>query len=175
MGFFRQEYWSGLPFAQRIWIDISPKKIYEWLISMWKDLIISYSVQFSHSVVSNSLQPHESQHARPPFPSPTPRVHTNPCPSSQWCHPAILSSVVPFSSCPQSFPASQSFQMSQLFTSSGKSIGVSASTSVLPMNTQDWSLLEWTDWISLQSKGLSKVFSNATVQKHQFFGAQLSS
>ena len=132
------------------------------------------SVQFSCSVVSDSVQPHESQHARPPFPSPTPRVHTNPCPSSQWCHPTISSSVSPFSSCPQSFPASGSFQMSQLFTSGGQSIGVPASTSVLPMNTQDWSPLGWTDWISLQSKGLSRVFSNTTVQKHQFFGAQLS-
>ena len=115
------------------------------------------SVQFSHSVVSNSLQPHELQHARPPCPSPTPRVHPNSCPSSQWCHPAISSSVIPFSSCPQSFQASGSFQMSQPFTSGGQSIGVSASTSVLPMNTQDWSPLGWTGWISLQSKGLSRV------------------
>ena len=99
-----------------------------------------------------------------PCPSPTPRVHPNPCPLSQWCHPTISSSVVPFSSCPQSFPASRSFQMSQLFTSGGQSTGVSASTSVLPMNTQDWSPLEWTGWISLQSKGLSRVFSNTTVQ-----------
>ena len=132
------------------------------------------SVQFSLSVVSNSLWPHELQHARPPCPSPTPRVHPNPCPSSWWCHPIISSSVVPFSSCPQSFLASGSFQMSQLFASGGQSIGVSASTSVLPMNTQDWSPSEWTGWISLQSKGLSRVFSNTTVQKHQFFGAQLS-
>ena len=134
----------------------------------------STSVQFSLSVVSNSLWPHELQHARPPCPSPTPGAHPNPCPLSQWCHPTISSSVVPFSSCPQSFPASGSFQMSQLFTSGGQSIGVSASTSVLPMNTQDWSPLGWTGWISLQSKGLSRVFSNTTVQKHQFFGAQLS-
>ena len=132
------------------------------------------SFQFSCSVVSDSLWPHELQHARPPCPSPTVGVHPNPCPSSRWCHPAISSSVIPFSSCPQSFPASQSFQMSQLFTSGGQSIGVSASTSVLPMNTRDWSPLEWTGWISLQSKGLSWVFSNTTVQKHQFFGAQLS-
>ena len=132
------------------------------------------SVQFSHSVMSNSLRPHELQHARPPCPSPTPRVHPNPCPSSQWCHPTISSSVVPFSSCLQSFPASGSFPMSQLFSSGGQSIGVSASTSVLPMNTQDWSPLGWTSWISLKSKGLSSVFSNTTVQKHQFFGAQLS-
>ena len=131
------------------------------------------SVQFSHSVVSNSLWPHEPQHTRPPCPSPTPAVHPNPYPSSWWCHPTISSSVVPFSSCLQSFPASGSFPMSQLFTSGGQSIGVSASTPVLPINTQDWSL-EWTGWISLQSKGLSRVFSNTTVQKHQFFGAQLS-
>ena len=135
---------------------------------------IPCSFQFSCSVVSDSLWPHELQHARPPCPSPTVGVHPNPCPSSRWCHPAISSSVIPFSSCPQSFPASQSFQMSQLFTSGGQSIGVSASTSVLPMNTRDWSPLEWTGWISLQSKGLSWVFSNTTVQKHQFFGAQLS-
>ena len=132
------------------------------------------SVQFSHSVVSNSLQPHELQHARPPCPSPTPRVHPNPCPLSQWCHLTISSSVIPFSSCLQSFPTSGSFQMSQLFASAGQNIGVSASTSVLPMNTQDWSPLGWTGWIFLQSKGLSKVFSNTTVQKYQFFCAQLS-
>ena len=122
------------------------------------------SVQFSRSVMSNSLWPPEPQHARPPCPSPTPRVHPNPCPLSRWCHPTILYSVVPFSSCPQSFPASGSFQMSQLFASSGQNIGVSASTSVLPMNTHDWSPLGWTGWISLQSKGLSRVFSNTTVQ-----------
>ena len=115
------------------------------------------SVQFSCSVVSNSLRPHEPHHARPPCPSPTPRVHPNPCPLSQWCHPAISFSVVPFSSCPQSFPASGPFPMSQLFTSGGQSIGVSASTSVLPMNIQDWSPLGWTGWISLQSKGLSSL------------------
>ena len=132
------------------------------------------SVQFSHSVVSDSLRPHESQHARPPCPSPTPGVHPDSHPSSQWCHPAISSSVVPFSSCPQSLPASESFPMSQLFTSGGQSIGVSALASFLPKNTQDWSPFEWTGWISLQSKGLSRVFSNTTVQKHQFFGAQLS-
>ena len=133
------------------------------------------SVQFSHSVMSDSLRPHESQHARPPCPSPTPGIHTNSCPSSQWCHPAISSSVVPFSSCPQSLRASESFPMSQLFASGGQSTEVSASASVLPMNTQNWSPLGWTGWISLQSKGLSRVFSNTTVQKHQFFGAQLSS
>ena len=131
------------------------------------------SVQFSHSVVSDSLQLHEQQHARPPCPSPTPRVHPNPCPLSRWCHPNTSSSVIPFSSCPHSLPASGSFLMTQLFVSGGQNIGVSASTSVLPMNTQDWSPLGWTGW-SFQSKGLSRVFSNTTVQKHQFFGAQLS-
>ena len=133
------------------------------------------SVQFSRSVVSNSLQPHEPQHARSPCPSQTPRVYSNSCPSSWWCHPAISSSVIPFSSCPQSLQASGSFPMSQLFTWGGQSIGVSASESVLPMNTQDWSPSGWTGWTSLLSKGLSRVFSNTTVQKHQYFGAQLSS
>ena len=133
------------------------------------------SVQFSRSVMSNSLRPHESQHARPPCPSQTPGVDSNSCPLSRWCHPAISSSVVPFSSCPQSLQASGFFPMSQLFTWGGQSIGVSASASVLPMNTQDWSDLRWTGCISLQSKGLSRIFSNTTVQKHQFFGAQLSS
>ena len=118
------------------------------------------------------LWPHVLQHARPPCPSPTPGVHPNPCPLSWWCYPTISSSVVSFSSRLQSFPASGSFQMSQLFASGGQSIGVSASTSVLPMNTQDWSPLGWTGWISLQSKGLSRVFSNTIVQKHQFFGTQ---
>ena len=132
------------------------------------------SVQFSRSVVPNSLRRHELQHARPPCSSPTPGVYPNSCPLSRWCHPTISSSVVPFSSCPQSFPTSGSFPMSQFFTSGGQSIGVSASTSLLPMNTQDWSPLGWTGWISLQSKGLSRVFSNTTVQKHLFFGAQLS-
>ena len=126
------------------------------------------SVQFILSVVSDSLWPHELQHARPPCPSPTPGVHTNSCPSSRWCHPAISSSVIPFSLL-QSFPASGSFQVSQLFTSGGQSIGVSTSTSIPPMNTQDWSPLGWTGWISLKSKGLVRVFSNTTVQKHQFF------
>ena len=131
------------------------------------------SVQFSRSVVSDSLWPHESQHVRPPCPSSTPRVHPNSCASSQWCHPAISSSVVS-SSCPQSLPASGSFPMSQLFAWDGQSIGISALASVLPKNTQDWSPLEWTLWISLKPKGLSRIFSNTTVQKHQFFGAQLS-
>ena len=133
------------------------------------------SVQFSCSVMSDSLQPHELQHARPPCPSQTPGVYSKFCSSSQWCHPAISSSVVPFSSCVQSFPASGSFPMSQLFTGGGQSIGVSASASVLPMNTQDLSPLGWTGWVFLKSKGQSRVFSNTTVQKHQFFGAQLSS
>ena len=131
-------------------------------------------VQFSSSVMSDSLQPYESQHSRPPCPSPTPRVYPNSRPSSRWCHPAISSSVVPFSSFPKSLPASGSFPMSQLFTWGGQSIGVSVSASVLPINTQDWSPLGWTGWISLQSRGLSRVFSNTTVQKYQFFGAQLS-
>ena len=131
-------------------------------------------IQFSHSVMSDSLRLHGLQHAKPPCPSPTPRVHPNSCPLSWWCHPTVSSSVVPFSSCPQSFPASGSLQMSQLFTSGGQSFGVSASTSVLPVNTQDWSPFRWTGWISLQSKGLSRVFSSTTVQKHQFFSIQLS-
>ena len=118
------------------------------------------SVQFSHSVVSDSLRPHESKHARPPCPSPTPGVYSNSCPSSRWCHPTISSSIVPFSSCLQSFPASGSFPISRFHACRGQSIGVSASASVLPMNTQDWSPLGWTGWISLQSKGLSRVFSN---------------
>ena len=138
----------------------------------WKRVFSS--VQFSCSVMSDSLRPHEAQHARPPCPSPTLGVHPNSCPLSRWCHSTISSSVIPFSSFPQSFPASGSFQMSQLFTSGDQSIGVSASTSVLPMNTQDWSPLGWTGWISLQSKGLSRVFSNTTVQKHQFKNTQLS-
>ena len=133
------------------------------------------SVQFSNSFVSDSLRSHESQHARPPCPSPTPGVHSDSCPSSQWCHPAISSSVIPFSSCPQSFTAWGSFPMSHSLHEVAKVIGVSASTSVLAVNTHDWSPLGWTAWISLQSKELSRVFSNTTVQKHQFFGAQPSS
>ena len=128
---------------------------------------------FHHSVVSDFLRPHELQHARPPCPSPTAGVYPNPCPLSRWCHPTISSSVVAFS-CLQSFPSSGSFQMSQLFAAGGQSIRVSASTSVFPMNTQDWSPFGWTGWISLQSKGLSRVFSNTTVLKHQFSSAQLS-
>ena len=133
------------------------------------------SVQFSRSVVSDSLWPHELQHTRPPCPSLTPRVHSNSCPCSQWCHPAISSSVVPFSSCPQSLPESESFPMSQLFAWDGQSTGASALASFLSKKSQGWSPSEWTGWISLQSKGLSRVFSNTTAQKHRFFGAQLSS
>ena len=125
--------------------------------------------------MSDPLWPHEFQHPRPLCPSPTPRVYSNSCPSSRWCHLAISSSVIPFSSSPQSLPASGYFPMSQHVTWGGQSFGVSALASVLPMNIQNWSPLEWTGWISLQSKGLSRVFSNTTVQKHQFFGAQLSS
>ena len=131
------------------------------------------SVQFSHSVMSDSLPPHGLQHVRPPCPSPTPGVHSNSCALSRWCNPTISSSVVPFSSRLQSFPASGSFPVNQFFASGGQSIGVSASASVLPVNIQDWFPLEWTGWISLQSKGLSRVFSNTTVQMHQFFGAHL--
>ena len=134
---------------------------------------ISKAVQFSS--VTQALQPHGLQHARPPCPSPTPGIYLNSCSLSRWCHPSISSSVIPFSSCPQSFPASWSFQMSQLFASGGQNIGVSALASVLPMNTQDWFPLGWTGWISLYSKGLSRVFSNTTVQKHQFFGTRPSS
>ena len=131
--------------------------------------------EFSRSVVSDCLQPYESQHARPPCPSPSPRVHSDSRPSSQWCHPAISCLVVPFSSCPQSLPASESFPMSQLFAWGGQSTGVSASASFLPKKSQRWSPSEWTGWISLQSKGPSRVFSNTTVQKHQFFSALPSS
>ena len=144
---------------------------------MWQLIkyYLQFSVQFSRSVVSHSLRPHESQHARPPCPSPTPRVHSNSCPSSRWCHPAISSSVIPFFSCPQSLPSSKSFPMSQLFAWGGQSTGVSALASFIPKISQGWSPSEWTGWISLQSKGLSRVFSNTTVQKHQVYGAQLSS
>ena len=137
---------------------------------IWKDA----SVKFSCSVMSDSFWPQGLQHTRLPCPSPTPGAYSNSCLSNQWCHPTISSSVVRFSSRLQSFSASGSFQMNQLLASGGQSIGVSASTSVLPMNIQDWYPLGWTGWISLQSKGLSRVFSNTTVQKHQFFGTQLS-
>ena len=139
----------------------------KYTVNLTKDQFI----QFSCSVVSDCLQPHEPQHTRPPCPSPIPRIYPIPCPSSRWCHPTIYPLVVPFS-CPQSFPASGSFPVSQIFTSGGQNIGVSASGSALPTNTQDWSPLGWTGWISLQSKGLSRVFSNATIQKHQFFCTQ---
>ena len=135
--------------------------------------VVFSSVQSSCSVVSDSLQPHESQHARPPCPSPSPGVHSDSRPSRPWCHPAISSSVVPFSSCPQSLPASESFPMSQLFTWGGQSTGDSALASFLPKKSQGWSPSEWTGLISLQSKGLSRVFSNTTVQKHQFFGQDM--
>ena len=136
--------------------------------SLYSNFSVVYlsSVQFSSAVVSDSLWPHELQHNRTPCPSPTPRVYPYSCPLSQWCHPTISSSVVPVSPCLQSFPASGSFQMSQLFTSGGQNIGVSASTSVLPMNIQGWFPLGWTVWISLQSMGLSRVFFSTTVQKH---------
>ena len=137
--------------------------------------ILVSSVQFSCSVMSDSSRPHESQHTRPPCPSPTPWVYSDSRPSSQWCHPAISSSVIPFSSCPQSLLTSESFLMSQLFTWGGQSTGVSALASFLPKKSQGWSPSEWTGWISLQSKELSRVFSNTTVQKHQFFGTQPSS
>ena len=143
--------------------------------SFVRSILIEASVQFSRSVVSDSLRPHESQHARPPCPSPTPGAHSNSHPSSWWCHPGLSSSVDPFSSCPQLPPASESFPMSHFFTWGGQSTGVSALTSFLPKESQGWSPSEWTGWISLQSKGLSRVFSNTTVQKRQFFGAQPSS
>ena len=141
----------------------------------WRFRHLNLLVEFSSvAQLCPTLRPHESKHARPPCPSPAPGVHSNSCPSSWWCHPAISSSVIPFSSCPQSLPASESFPMSQLFPWGGQSIGVSALASVLPKNTQDWSPLEWTGWISLPSKGLSRVFSNTIVQKPQFFSTLLS-
>ena len=140
---------------------------------MWFIMVWISSVQFSHSVMSDCLQPHETLHARPPCPSPTPRDHSDPFPLCQWCHPTISSSVVPFSSCPQSFPASGSFQISQLSASGGQSIAVSPSTSVLPKNTQDWSPLRWTGWISLQSKALKSLLqhhsSKASIILHSAF------
>ena len=150
-----------------------------YISSLWPHILccpisIHRSIQFSCSVVSESLRPHELQHTKPLCPSSNPGVYPNSCPLSWWCHPAIPSSVVPFSFHPQSFPASGSFQMSQLFTLGGQSIGVSASTSVPPMNAQDWSPLGWTGWVFSQSKGLSRVFSNTTVQKHQVNSLALS-
>ena len=164
--------WNPCALLVEVW-NVQPL----WKVVCWflKKLKIELpSVQFSHTVMSDSLQPHESQHARPPCLSPTPGVHSNSHPSSRWCHPVISSSVVPFSSCPQSLPASESFPMSQLFTWSGQSTGVSALASFLPKKSQGWSPSECTGWISLQSKGLSRVFSNTTAQKHQFFSAQPS-
>ena len=149
---------------------------FEQITRMFKNLLgDTWGIQFSRSVMSDSLRLHELQHARPPCLSPTPGVHSDSRPSSQWCHPAISSSVAPFSSCPQSLPTSEFFPMSQLFTWGGQSTGVSALASFFSRKSQGWSPLEWTGWISLQSKGLSRVFSNTTVQKHQFFGAQPSS
>ena len=167
----REPFWRRQGTYEWIWRDTS-RCPGSWARTFQVELISS--VQFSHSVLSDSLRPHGLQQNRPPCPSPIPGVYSDSCPLSQWCHPTISSSVVPFSSCPQSFPASESFQMSQLFTSGGQSIGVSASTSVLPVNIQDWSPLGWTGWISLQSKELSRIFTNTTLQKHQFFGTQLS-
>ena len=154
---------AKIPFF-KLTVNMLTRPNYEWL----------WEVQFSHSVMSNSLWTHGLQQTRFPCPSPTLGACSNSCPLRWWCHPTISSSVVPFSSCPQSFPASGSFPMSQLFASGGQSIGASASASVLPMNIQNWFPLGWTGWISLQSKGLSRVFSNTTLQKHQFFGAQLA-
>ena len=159
-------------------IQASMKKIritsLNFILRVRKSLEMLYSLQFSPSVLSDSLWPQQQpQNSRPPCTSPIAGVYSNPYPSSQWCHPTISSSFVPFFSCPQSFPAPRSLQMSQLFTSGGQSLGVSASTSVLPMNTQDWSPLGWSGWNSLQSKRLSGVFSNTTIKKHQFFSTQL--
>ena len=186
---------SSLRFGTKIWIIRSFTLAMTWTVEFTQEdcfseyVILTVLVCYSHANCYNpghqfsyvqslscahSLRPRELQHTRLPCPSPIPGVHPNPSTLSRWCHPTISSSIIPFSFCPQSFPVSGSFQMSQLFTSGGQSTGVSASTSVLPMNTQDWSPLGWTAWISLQSKGLSRVFSNTTVQKHQFFGTQLS-
>ena len=166
--------YSGLIFFRIDWFDVLG--LQGTLESLLHRLTMNLSSVNSvrHSVMFYSLQPHGLQHTRPPCPSPNPRVYSNSCPLSRWCHPTISSSVVPFSSCLQSFPASGSFPMSQFFTSGGQNTGVSASASVLPMNTQDWSPLGWTHWIYLQSKGLSRVFPNITIQKHQFFSPQLS-
>ena len=181
-----------------LWTDLPPDTFYEVSFSNWPELghkpphcldprdavrvwfwhfhssLTELSVRFNHSVMSDSLWPYGLQHARLSCPSPTPGAYSYSCPLSRWCHPTISSSVVAFSSCLQYFPASRSFPMSQFFTSGGQSVGVSASASVLPMNIQDWFPLGWTGWISLQSKGLSRVFSNTTVQQHQFFSTQLS-
>ena len=161
--------WFPLLYALPLWITILGTS------SKWNHTMLVSSVQFSRSVVSDSLWLHGLQHVRLPCPLPAPGACSNSCPSSWWCHPAISSSAVPFSSCLQYFPASGSFPMSQFFASGGQRIGASASASVLPVNIQDWFPLGWTSWISLQSKGLSRIFSNTTVQKHQFFGTQLFS
>ena len=164
--------WDAMCYSFIIHLSIRPKSIF-WVLTVWKGHARNWGrLQFSFSVVSDSLWPHGLQCARLPCPSLAPGACSNSCPLSQWCHPTILSSVIPFSSCLQSFPASGSFPMSQFFTSGGQSIGASAS--VLSMNIQDWFLLGLTGLISLQSKGLSRVFSNTTVQKHQFFCAQFS-
>ena len=163
----RQVRWSGSPISWKISQFV--------VIHTVKDFGLISSVKFSHSVVSEFSRPHESQHARPPYPSPTPGVHSDSRPSSQWCHPAISSSIVPFSSWPQSLPASEYFSMSQHFAGSGQSTGVSALASFFPKKSQGWSPAEWTGWISWQFKGLSRVFSNTAVQKNQFFGTQSSS
>ena len=191
LGFSRQEHWSGLPFpspmresesevAQSCPTGSNPmdcnlpgSSVPGIQTSPKSRCFQGTFVQFSHSVMSNSLQPHGLHHVRPPCPPPTPRVYSNSCPLSLWCHPTNSFSVVPFS-CLQSFPVSRSFQISQFFTSGGQSIGVSASASVLPMNIQDWFPLRRTGWVFLKSRELWRVFSNTTVQKHQFFGVQLS-
>ena len=165
---------SKLPHIFILNIRLHALYVHTYLHIPYKLVIFDISIQFSCSVMSDSLRPHELHHTRPPCPSPTPRIYPNPCPLSRWCRPTISSSVIPFSSCPQSFPASGSFAVSQLFTSGSQNIGVSASTSVLSMNTQDWSPSGWTGWISLKFKRLSRVFSDSTVQKHHFFSAQLS-
>ena len=176
----RRLEWVAIPFSRGSfwptdWTQVSCIAGRFFTIWATRESLYWQSVQFSLSVVSDSLRPHELQYARPPCPSPTPGINSNSCPSSWWCHPAISSSIIPFSSCSQSLPASESFPMSQLIAWDAQSTGVSALASVLPMNTQNWSPLGWTGWISLQSKGLSRVFSSTTVQKHQFFGAQPSS
>ena len=164
---------DGLPYKLSFFISDDLKKMLQKLMVIL--IAINSSVQFSRSVVSDSLRPHESQHVSPPCLSPAPVVHSDSRPLSQWCHPAISSSVIPFSSCPQSLPASESSPMSQIFPWDGQSIGVSALASFLPKKSQGWSPSQWTGWISLQSKGHSRVFTNTTVQKHQFFGVQPSS
>ena len=169
------DYWKNHNFDYMDFVS----KVMSLIFNMLSRFVITFfprssSVQFSHSAMSDSLQPHGMQHTRPPWCTPTPAIYSNSCPLSLWCHPTISSSVVPFSFCLQSFPESGSFLMSQFFASGGQSIGISALSSVLPMNIQDWFPLGWTGWISLQFKGLSRVFTNTTVQKSQFFGTQLS-